>query len=212
MTQTWLIFRASVQRHPFRWAGFTLLAGLAAGFWLWVPRPPILPDPGGCLRREEGRLVFDGRQKPDVLSEGAALLVLERAQVWDNGEEWWPIHGPYGSLSIDIYQPLQPPGPPWHDEYLLHTTRLHGPHLNFPGLYEWLDSETVYYEHYGLYDWTGQADDQVVLRLYERDPGPGREHDDLLAIVVDRAATEAEAVTFRSPAMAIQVHTPGLGE
>jgi hypothetical protein len=195
------------RKHVLKWVGIGLAIVAAAGLWLWAPRPPILPDPGGCLRREDGRLVFDGSRKPDVLSEGAALLVVERAQVWDNGEEWWPIHGPYGSLSVNVYQPAQPPGPPWRDEYLLRTTRLYGPHLNFPGLCEWLDGETVFYEHYGLYDWDWQPFEQVVLRVYEADPGPGREHDDLLVATVERAATESEATTVGNTAVAIRLRT-----
>jgi hypothetical protein len=142
-------------------SGLLLLAGLAVAGWLWLPRPPILPDPGGCLR-------------------------------------------------LAIYQPAQSPGPPWHDEYRLTEIKLYGPHLNFPGLYEWLDAETLDYEHYGLYAWEAQPYDSVVIRVYERDLGSGREHDDLLVEVVEQTATEGRAVALRSSRLDIVVGTRDL--
>jgi hypothetical protein len=159
------------------------------------------------LRRETGHLLFNGGSQSHGLSVGTALLAIEFAHVRDNGEGRWPPHGPYSSLHVAIYQSDQLPEPPWHDELLLHEAMLYGPHLTLPGLYEWLDDETLYYEGYGLYSWGWHPYDRVVLRIYESDPGPGREHDDLLAVVVERSVTQADSVTFQSPAMDIRVRT-----
>lgn len=192
-----------------RWLLVGLAAFLGLAFWLWVPRPPLLPDPGGRLRREEQGLVFDGRHKADILSTGQAVLTVEYAHVRDNGEEWWPIHGPYGSLHVAIYDTSQPPGPPWREGHLLSETMLYGPHLTTWQLYEWLDGETLNYQHYGLYAWERDRS-QVVLRLYEADPGPGRQHDDLLVATVSRPETEHGPLTLHSPAIEVTVRTTDL--
>ena len=86
---------------------------------------------------------------------------------------------------------------------------LYGPHLTTWQLYEWLDGETLNYRHYGLYAWDPDRS-QVVLRLYEADPGPGRRHDDLLVATVSRPETEHGPLTLRSPAIEMIVCTTDL--
>jgi hypothetical protein len=164
----------------------------------------------GVLAAENGVPVFDGRQAEDILSAGEGLLTIEYAHVKDNGEGQLPPHGPYGSIHVKIYHPDQPPGAPWLPDLELHETMLYGPHRTVGDLFEWLDDEKLVYTNYALYDWGEHEFDQVILRVYESDPGPGREHDDLLIALVSREDTRKQMVTLHSDEMEIRLITGDL--
>lgn len=156
---------------------------------------------------ENGTLIFDGALAEDILSEGESLLTIEYANVKDNGEGKWPPHGPYGSIHAVIYSPEQPPEAPWRSDFELYRTMLYGPHRTIGNLFEWLDNEELTYTNYALYDWDLYTSDQVVIRFYESDPGPGREHDDLLTATVSKQETLTQEVTMHSDKMIICVRT-----
>ena len=160
------------------------------------------------ISSKNGSPVFDGALVEDILSEGEALLTIEHAHV--NGEGKWPPHGPYGSIHVVVYSPEQRPEAPWQSECELYRTMLYGPHKTIGDLYEWLDDEALNYTNYALYDWNLHTFDQIVLRFYESDPGPGREHDELLAVVVSKQDTQAHTITLHSEAVEIRIRTQKL--
>jgi hypothetical protein len=160
---------------------------------------------------ENELLIFDGRQAEDILSVGEGVLTVEYAHVKENGEGQLPPHGPYGSIHVKIYHPDQSPRAPWLPELELHETILCGPHRTVGDLFEWLDDEKLIYTNYALYDWNKHEFDRVILRVYESDPGPGREHDDLLAALVSREETREQMVTLFSDKMEIKLRTKDLG-
>jgi hypothetical protein len=180
--------------------GFTVF-----GFLLFLPgetRTGVNP-----LVQGDGSFVFDGGLTEDILSAGDELLTIEYANVIDNGEGRWPPHGPYGSIHVIVYRPEQLLEAPWSPVLELYETMLYGPHQTIGDLFEWLDDEELFYVNYALYDWSWYGLDRVILRFYESDPGLGREHDDLLAVLVSREETTEQAVTFRSDQMEVRLRT-----
>ena len=165
----------------------------------------------GPLIYQDDELIFDGSLAGDILSVGKELLTLEYAYVEDNGEEQQLPHGPYGSIHVVVYGPEQPPEAPWSPELELYRTMLYGPHQTSGNLFEWLDNEAMTYTNYALYDWGSHQYDQVILRIYESDPGPGREHDDLLAALVNRSETEEQSKILSSDKMRVRIRTRNLG-
>lgn len=173
---------------------------------------PSTPDAEmGPLSHQNDELIFDGSLADDILSAGENLLTIEYAYVEDNGEEQRLPHGPYGSIHVVVYSPDQPPQAPWSPELELYRTMLYGPHQTVGNLFEWLDNEAITYTNYALYDWSLHQYEQVTLRFYESDPGPGREHDDLLVAPVSRSETEERVATFSSDKMWVRIKTKNLG-
>ena len=165
----------------------------------------------GPLIQQDDELIFDGGLTDDILSVGEDLLTIEYAYVEDNGEEQQLPHGPYGSIHVVIYGPEQPPEAPWSPELELYRTMLYGPHQTVGNLFEWLDNEVMTYTNYALYDWSLHQYEQVTLRFYESDPGPGREHDDLLTAPVNRNETEEQPKILDSDKMQVRIRTRNLG-
>lgn len=175
---------------------------ISAGLLLWQPWRGA-----DSLVHRDGQLVFEGNSAEDILSAGKELLIIEYAHVIDNGEGQWPPHGPYGSIHVIAYRPEQRLEPPWDSELKLYETMLYGPHRTVGDLYEWLDNEELAFANYALYDWSRHGLDQVVLRFYESDPGIGREHDALLAVLVSREETEERAITASGDKMEVRLRT-----
>lgn len=153
---------------------------------------------------------------PELLPATFGTLVLQHAQVYDNGEGDencsvaipWPLsllfgdivnpcHGPHGSLHLLIFEPDKgcPPARKSYSGYLRHVY-LKGP---TPKGYkwEWLDGDEKRFEDLALFEWRSE-NDSVVLFVYESDPStwlgitvPGRGHDPLFCGEVSRVATMA---------------------
>ena len=162
------------------------------------------------ITKNNGSLIFDGTLAENILSEGDSLLTIEYAYVKDNGEGKWPPHGPYGSIHAVVYSPEQLPEAPWKSDLELYRTMLYGPHQTIGNLFEWLDDEALIYTNYALYNWNLHTSNQIVLRFYESDPGPGREHDDLLMAVVDMQETLTHTITLQSDNVEIRIRTQDL--
>ncbi len=191
------------RHHPFGLIAFGALGfAIIAGLLLWQPWRGA-----DSLVHRDGQLVFEGDSTEDILSAGKELLTVEYAHVIDNGEGQWPPHGPYGSIHVIAYRPEQRLEPPWDPEMELYETMLYGPHRTVGDLYEWLDNEELTFENYALYDWNRHGLDRIVLRFYESDPGMGREHDDLLAVLVSREETEERAITASDDKMEVRLRT-----
>lgn len=141
---------------------------------------------------------FDGRHhrasKP-CITAGDNVLTIDFVHVWDNGEgkdPWgsgsdyapypdyrkpWQLmkHGPYGNIHVIIYAPT--------GQKLFEVDNLPGPEWT-GSKYEWLDNQWMSYRNFGIYDWDWFPYTTVTVRLYESDPGPFREHDDLIRMRV----------------------------
>ena len=141
---------------------------------------------------------FDGRNhrasKP-CIAAGDNILTIDFVHIWDNGEgkdPWgagsdyapypnptkpWQLmkHGPYGNIHVVVYSPS---GQKLHE-----VSNLPGPEWT-GSKYEWLDNQWMSYRNFGIYDWDWFPYTTVTVRLYESDPGPFREHDDLIVMRV----------------------------
>lgn len=168
-------------------------------------RPPYGPIDGQC---NAGTYDFH-----NVITEGDNILVIDFVHVYDNAEgkkpdgsgtNWgWmgPIpwkHGPVGNLHIRIYGD--------DGRELRHLRNLPGPARTLPR-FEWKDNQCMAYLNFGIWDWDWTADTSVVVRIYESDPGPWREHDTLIRACVPRAERAHADSTYFIPRIEFRTTT-----
>lgn len=149
----------------------------------------------------------------NVITSGDNVLVIDFVHVFDNAEgkkpdgsgtNWgWmgPIpwkHGPVGNLHIRLYAD--------DGRELRHLRNLPGPARTLPR-FEWKDNQCMAYQNFGIWDWDWTVDSAVVVRIYESDPGPGREHDTLIRARVRRAETARVDSTYFIPRIEFRTTT-----
>lgn len=132
----------------------------------------------------------------DTAADSALVLAGRLSQklyitwvgVIDNGEgDDWP-HGPYGSLHVLVYRD----GVPCGDIGSLPPSTTHT-YLPGPSRGEWLDGDAKTFS-LPIYTWRpGERYVQVIV--YESDPGPFRDHDELFCMVIDRLGTNSRVIT-----------------
>lgn len=149
--------------------------------------------------------VYQGDEdRPNALEVGPGVLQICVAYVIDNGEgDNWP-HGPFGNLYIDFFnpdEPLETSEDGADHRRIREPIVLRGPHETHHDTDEWLDDEVLRYTEFGMlqFDAEGPAATQVVLRVWESDSQSedgnwGRRNDVMGMELIDRAATEAEAI------------------
>lgn len=168
---------------------FICLAGCAGRAVPWYGNGcdcSSMPSERPPASRIEGQCDADVYGFHNVITEGDNVLVVDFVHVYDNAEgkkpdgsgtNWgWmgPIpwkHGPVGNLHIRIYGD--------DGRELRHLRNLPGPARTLPR-FEWKDNQCMAYVNFGIWDWDWTTDTSVVVRIYESDPGPWREHDTLI--------------------------------
>lgn len=168
-------------------------------------RPPAAAITGMCDAR-----VYDFS---NVITGGDNILVIDFVHVFDNAEgvkpdgsgtNWgWmgPIpwkHGPVGNLHIRLYSD--------DGRELRHVRNLPGPARTLPR-FEWKDNQCMAYQNFGIWDWDETADSAIVVRIYESDPGPGREHDTLIRARITRLETSHADSSYFIPRIEFRTTT-----
>jgi len=162
----------------------------------------LTPGMGSATGRGAAPAFFDGNLDPGIQKPGPDSLLLLYAFVCDNGEgrspcgegsncSWYGhCHGPLGNIHVTVIDV--------GTKTDLRSTMLHGPHRTGTTKFEWDDNEEVVYTNYALLDWRTSTSKDVMIHMWESDPGPGRGNDPIISFRVRRSESTARPLVFET--------------